>query len=715
MAEPSKTTSSRSASDLGSGEGPRRSISDQPTDIDSIGFHPYVQALGEFLVNSQTEPPLTISIEGEWGSGKSSFMMQLAGELDRLGRGGFLRRCVSFFIGSRTRIVWFNAWRHDKVDSIYAGFAIRFLEEIRKKTPVFRSIFAFCYLGFKRFDWSSGGFLTFVRVVALWLFFISSASFIATRGVPALYDLWDGLERQAHQIATGTAAPAPQERADPFKAFKDLIDAHKQDPLASNLFKAARQVGILDFAKLINANAQVIASWTGYFLILLLLLERIAKLSDPIRLEAKKRTLVPDYEKSLAFVEQFHRDLANVVDAYLGNPFDFLESMFRQRVSVFRHRVFVFIDDLDRCEIPRAADLIQGLNLLISDSPKIVFILGIDRQKIAAALAVKYKEFLPYFPVSHFSGNNGSSKKANPADFDPTPGLEFGYSFLEKFIQLSFFVPTMRRKRLQEFLSGLEPKPVGILTLRSLFNRKPNTKDTSGSSSQPVPADVANDSADVLKIARVVARGFRYNPRRLKQFLNLFRLQRFIAYHTNQLSPNNPKGATLEQLGKFVAILLRWPSLLPDLIMFPTFLEDLGNSAKSTRPSVESNVETPDPERLRKERIAYWCDRVGFLALLLASPVQEDQDDEEDQEDQKNLPKNWAEIPAEWRLDSFKIGSFLHVRAGVIPILPLSKKRYRSRNGTEQSSEWAKEPQQSETDFVEGKFPRQDRFPPKMS
>jgi KAP family P-loop domain len=168
--EDSKSASSGALSDPASDEGPRLSVSDQPTKADSLGFRPYVQALGEFLVNSQTEPPLTISIEGEWGSGKSSFMMQLADELDRLGRGGLLQRFISFFVGRRTSIVWFNAWRHDKVDSVYAGFAIRFLEEIRKKSPALRRIFAIVYLWLKRFDWSLGGFLAFARIITLWLF-----------------------------------------------------------------------------------------------------------------------------------------------------------------------------------------------------------------------------------------------------------------------------------------------------------------------------------------------------------------------------------------------------------------------------------------------------------------------------------------------------------------------------------------------------------------
>jgi predicted KAP-like P-loop ATPase len=58
------------------------SVGDQAAVQDSLGFTPYVTAIGEFLTNDQTKPPLTMSIEGEWGSGKSSFMKQLQKEIE---------------------------------------------------------------------------------------------------------------------------------------------------------------------------------------------------------------------------------------------------------------------------------------------------------------------------------------------------------------------------------------------------------------------------------------------------------------------------------------------------------------------------------------------------------------------------------------------------------------------------------------------------------
>ena len=53
------------------------SISDQPTGRDELGFGPYAEALAAFLTHKDTKPPLTISVEGGWGSGKSSFMLLL--------------------------------------------------------------------------------------------------------------------------------------------------------------------------------------------------------------------------------------------------------------------------------------------------------------------------------------------------------------------------------------------------------------------------------------------------------------------------------------------------------------------------------------------------------------------------------------------------------------------------------------------------------------
>ncbi len=100
------------------------SLSDQATDQDSLGFEPYVEAIAEFLLSNQTKPPLTLSIEGEWGSGKSSFMRQLSVYLEK--RGG--------------RTVWFNAWRHDKAEQVWAAFALSFIQQLSTPKRLWREV-----------------------------------------------------------------------------------------------------------------------------------------------------------------------------------------------------------------------------------------------------------------------------------------------------------------------------------------------------------------------------------------------------------------------------------------------------------------------------------------------------------------------------------------------------------------------------------------------
>ncbi|MFM2078960.1 MAG: hypothetical protein RJA49_2850, partial [Actinomycetota bacterium] len=61
-------------------------VSDAPTKEDRLTFRPYVDAVAAFLLNLATKPPFTMSIEGEWGAGKSSFLAQLADALVQLQR-----------------------------------------------------------------------------------------------------------------------------------------------------------------------------------------------------------------------------------------------------------------------------------------------------------------------------------------------------------------------------------------------------------------------------------------------------------------------------------------------------------------------------------------------------------------------------------------------------------------------------------------------------
>ncbi|MBE9194889.1 hypothetical protein IQ219_06105, partial [Synechocystis sp. LEGE 06083] len=96
-------------------------VNDKEINNDSFLMFNYVEALAEFLTNDKTEAPLTISIEGEWGTGKTSFMR-------------ILERKILEKTNQKINTIWFNAWRHEKAESMWATFAILFLRELRNNT-----------------------------------------------------------------------------------------------------------------------------------------------------------------------------------------------------------------------------------------------------------------------------------------------------------------------------------------------------------------------------------------------------------------------------------------------------------------------------------------------------------------------------------------------------------------------------------------------------
>lgn len=82
--------------------------SDRPLqrgDRDALDFTPLAKSLSAFVRNAATKPPLTISVDGPWGSGKSSLMNLMCADLREFG----------------FRAVWFNAWHNQKEEHLLAA------------------------------------------------------------------------------------------------------------------------------------------------------------------------------------------------------------------------------------------------------------------------------------------------------------------------------------------------------------------------------------------------------------------------------------------------------------------------------------------------------------------------------------------------------------------------------------------------------------------
>ncbi len=81
-----------------------------------FGFSVYAETFAKIVADSANQTPLTIAINGAWGSGKTSLMrsiretlVEITREVDRVGGDDVFRRC---------RTVWFNAWKYSSRDAI---------------------------------------------------------------------------------------------------------------------------------------------------------------------------------------------------------------------------------------------------------------------------------------------------------------------------------------------------------------------------------------------------------------------------------------------------------------------------------------------------------------------------------------------------------------------------------------------------------------------
>ncbi len=560
------------------------SVSDAPAREDFLGFAPYVQALAHFLTHPRTVPPLTLSVEGEWGSGKSSFMLQLESEIRRRapGRGarGRLRRLFTPFREPGAVTVWFNPWRHDKEEALWAAFALKFVDGVKGCMPWGRRLAGNARMFLTRFRWREG-WRDVLRLIVMLAAFAALAVVVVRAGQG-----WSGVVSRVERIgATGKEAKAGG--APPAEGSRD-------------------KPGLLSF--LLGTGGALAAFVAGVSL-----WKEMSKLvGDPLRVDLQRYARAPDYERRISFVEQFHRDFSMVLDAYAGD-----------------RRVYVFVDDLDRCQVPRAADFMQALNLMVGDDPRVVFVIGMDREKVAASLAVKFKELIPFLGASAWS----------PAPGDPgsqaVRALEFGSDYIEKFVQIAFRVPQPSDDNIGVLLARLaqdagaapsraaaawgRPRAAGERAPRAPLAGQASpprggTRPAAPSAVPPAtPGDaprraimqVSVDSEQVQRIVRTLAPALELNPRRLKQFINIFRLQAYIAASNGRIAhvPGRA-GLTLEQIGKLVALGMRWPVLLAQVEASPSLLARL------------QEVAVGNDEGTAAEH--FWVRRPDLLALLRA-------------------------------------------------------------------------------------------------
>jgi hypothetical protein len=478
-----------------------RALSDKPSEVDLLGFADYATAMADFIGNKKTEKPLTIGIDAAWGMGKTTLMKLIRMQLEAPGPQGL-------------PTVWFNAWKYDNEESLWAALVLQVLSQVRQRLRWLERARLTLELNLKRFDWK----LLWGKILKYLVVYIF------------LVDILGGL---AFGIATLWLAD-------------NLADSLK---ILGTYIKGVGLIGFL--TALYAAGRQIFDSFTGPFDL---------KIGDYIR--------KPDYSEKIGFLGQFETDFKRVVDVVTAHG---------------DRPLVIFIDDLDRCEPPKPVEIIEAINVML-DSEHCVFILGMDAQTVAGSIEAKYKDLLDYLIADDTSQN-----------------LSLGQRFLEKIIQINFRIPRTDRELMVSFieanLDALEEKPAAKPDVEAVGRAKEHIRagqkkgqsvteavgdlqttqadipeEVLKEAAQQVIAETFDDSEEVRLAIRQAVPYLGYNPRKIKRFINVFRLQSLIANRRGLLHRNIVE---LDVLSKWLLVATLWPDAVEAIVSDQNFAKRL--------------------------------------------------------------------------------------------------------------------------------------------
>ncbi len=479
-----------------------RAITDKPSEIDLLNFSDYAEALTDFITNAKTKKPIAIAIDAPWGGGKSTLM----GMIKKMVESKSINEDQSFIT------IWFNAWKYEKEESLWAALVMNVLKKIRSKYGFFRKIGLWFKLNWKRFD-KQQFFNDFLySLLSLLILFIIGFLFI-----------W-------------------------------VYCLIFNNNFISDYLKYGGYTGLIAlFFKIGN--------------------ELYKKLTGPFNLKVSDYIRKPNYEERIGFIAQFEEDFRMVIETVTKKG---------------KWPLIIFIDDLDRCAAPKPVEIIEAINLLL-DSEHCVFIIGMDSKSVAASIETKYKDMK----------ENLEKQKISNED------IRLGQRFLEKIIQVHFHIPKIKEGLLEDYIDKLmttkeqqktEPKDKVQIEIEELIeseqrdgkslqdaekvarNKRPRTsEEIFTKAKEEIRAKTFDDSEETKTAIISAAKMLSSNPRKIKRFINNFRLQAFIANRRGLIEEGS---INLNMLAKSVTISTRWPDIFEWISKDSNILYDVKNAVR---------------------------------------------------------------------------------------------------------------------------------------
>jgi hypothetical protein len=521
-------------------------ISDVWAEKDKLGYEKYAKTIYEIIKDEKSQPPLTIAIIAPWGHGKTTMMKYVERHFNRTEENNkkaenieekvkkswisrlfttkskinkkasstfedfksWMNNPIQPFFKFKSPTIWFNPWRYQSSEQIWAGLAHAIISQLAKKLGSLEKERFWFQLRLNRIDVQA-------------------------------------IRKDFHKLIINKLLPS-------FMLFIVAIISvvffyiGDWDLLIGYLFG-----GIL-------TTTSIIKGVIAYYKILNRKVE--GKFSRYIK--------EPDYEGKLGLFYEVNKDLENVF------------------TNLVQKEAVIFIDDLDRCSPKVVAEVFEAINMLLNSpfGKNCYFIIGMDAQMVAASLDVEYANLQGKFKV--IEDRLGS----------------IGWYFLDKFIQLPFFIPIMdsakQKKYLEELFSGEKPilsdDLVNLNKTKNLNDPNLITDDKKAEISKDARIILKSNDAQVIKeivtrrgaeeknfINAIIEQGVKditedskeikesivefadylnFSPRALKRFANL------IKFYTIQqkLRMLNEPGSIVStrSLAKWLIINQGWPQLI---------------------------------------------------------------------------------------------------------------------------------------------------------
>jgi|GEM_PF-2170645 len=540
--------------------------SDIPAEIDHLDVERYATALARFVLHPDTDP-LTIGVYGPWGKGKSSFMGFVERNLIELApanRGDPVaeyERAVDELRNAdqgaaaengdegaekaaaarkRVRKLWarlekdakqdvvtvtFNAWRFQDAKQVWAGLASVIsdrVEEQLSRSKRIRLRMRHYFETHKESVYLNA--VIMILLAAAWTLFMLIGD---PSGVSAGTD--NGAASQESPAGT-EQKPAPD--ANKPDAIKP--DAQKP-PTDSNIATLLKQLQL----KGIPIGLIVIFIWQSF------------KFLQPVSKRVLAMARRPDYLEQMGYQHQVLEDIDFVVDA-LKTKKDGVPK---------RPRIFMFIDDLDRCSDDKIMKTLEAIHLVLGASCFFVF-LGVETDMLYRAIRNHYRV-------------------TNRSEILPE-GFERYY--LRKIIQLPFNLPLASPDQQKHLIANLFSTAT-----QQIWRRQDDGTTTTGGSQDDDDRRRPDPPAgwlayDLDKVRRPVVTQVEEvkdtpteldafieflpflddNARELKRLVNTHRLVKILVQHSGQTWSE----VRQRKLVKWLVFCTRWPEQIGGLLDF---------------------------------------------------------------------------------------------------------------------------------------------------